>query len=60
MTAPAEKQTKRKPLKPRPDVDREALRADIFERFQEDVPVSRQVTKLVWLELEDLSYLIGA
>ena len=34
MTAPAEKQTKRKPLKPRPDVDREALRADIFERFK--------------------------
>lgn len=34
MTAPAEKQTKRRPLKPwpQPDVDREALRADILER----------------------------
>jgi hypothetical protein len=35
MPAPAEKQTKRKPLKarPQPDMDREALRKDILERF---------------------------
>ena len=35
MPAPAEKQTKRKPLKarPQPDADRETLRADIRKRL---------------------------
>jgi hypothetical protein len=37
MAADAGKPSKRKPLKarPRPDVDREKLRADISERFSE-------------------------
>jgi hypothetical protein len=39
MPAPAEKQTKRKPLKarPQPDMDREALRKDINRRFSKSL-----------------------
>jgi hypothetical protein len=37
MAETPDKQTRRKPLKarPQPDIDREALRADIMKRFSE-------------------------